>query len=708
MKKYLLKSGGSIKDAQGQDVKLATITEQVTQLAQAGRISNRDANRILKGLKQVETSVADGGTYSLGRKNIFTAQKDGTDIEGKASGLNVAGNFIDKNLSGRKVSRAIGFIQSQQKELPDPEPIQSKGITSQTIDFKDMPLPSITTADTAGLGYTPLATSKPIQEAGKKVPQATQKPVSATQKSVSTQKNISTQKSPLAFVPAQKTTAVPVTKTRLPVREANKPLPQTVNEAIPVIDLWTVEDEAREQAAKKAASEKARALSVREAGLKNNSFTLKKTAPTPALSIQKQEPGFFDSLYKDMNQAIQRSAANASIDINKRKEEEKRIDNQTLARLLKSEDLQRNAQFGIDFFKKYPNQKSYSFWVNEGLLGKRYTFIMTPDGKIVSTDNPSVATSYGGVQKKEDGGLTYALGSNPIINPKKRFVPAINPIGIDTSYPMPQKTIVQDTSVSSGELQKAILPTYRLPLAHQITTADTATGRNKSIDWLRLANAGLGVVGALSYATAKRPIFPGPVKFESNVLPATGLSEASKRMAQSQIAQQTAQANQLANTTDNHYNTAVKLQANYNANQALTNLAAQDSEVYQQNLQRVNEQQNRDAYLNHQAQQNYNQQKFELDNQYYQQRRERGTQMAQNALQYEVQRKADLENKRVVETQTNQQLAAMAEQAVIQANTTRILQGKPMLTPQEEAAIRQQYATYQTNNYQKPIARLTK
>ncbi len=719
---------GAVKDTSGHTLDILAVQSQVQQMASSGKLSNRDANRILKGLKTVESSVTNGitFTYSLNGNNTFTAQKDGVDIEGKASGLNVNGNILDRTLTGRKVSKAIGFIQSQNQH---PSQNQNQAVENQTpansstsqfvaekplavneFSFgvkRENPFDTSKMVDksASSISFTPFssgnqsqAEEKPLQTQPTASTSLGKKPVAelTTPKKTTTDTG---KKSGISLV-APKNTITPAVKISQPMTKksvVSKPvvsrtLPKTVKEAIPVVDLYTVEDAARDEAAKKAVIKKP---------------VLQQKPVANQQPVQNQEPDFFESIYSNMSQAIKRQGTNAQIDKDRLAQERKIERNKYLKKEITSDLMQNRLGAILDFFKKNPNQKSYRFFTWEGLGGRNY-YTVTPDGRIVSDEDSSVMANYRAVQKKEDGGLTYTLGSTPIIDPKKRFIPAINPIGIHTSYQMPQQTIsFQSPSIQPGKPQKTILPNFQIPFSYQ-TTIGSEEKKNKPVDWLRMANAGLGVAGAISYAAAKRPVLPGPIKFESTINPATGLTEASKRFAQNQIAQQTAQANQMANTSDNRYNTAVKLQANYNANQALANLAVQDSQVYEQNLQRVNEQQNRDAYINFQNQQNYNQQKFEQDNQYYQQHRDMGTQMAQNALTYEVQRKADMENKRVLENQTNQQLAAMAEQEIIKANNARILQGKPVLTEQETDAIRTNFMQHATSNYQKPLARLAR
>ncbi len=711
-----LKNGGTVQSTSENPISISHISTQVREMATTGKISNREANRILKGLRQVEAATEQGVTYTLTGNNTFTAQKEGVDINGKASGLNVTGNFLERNLEGRKVSRALGFIQAVGEKPKDTPPTLAPaadtgsgtgGASNPFLPPKSLEVhPFALNTNT----YTNPVTNfseflKKATSGGEKAEAApanpekpeTGHPAPAATKKASVSLKTPASKPAAVQKPAGKQPTGPVKtpgqKTGVPSFRSVPNLP-SIQTTIPVLDLTTQED------VKKQTLQPAVQKPVQKTVPVPGKSTVKLVAKP--LQAPKEEPGFFETLQNWTNQSLNRQGQELQQRDQKRQAALHAQRRSDIERQLGSKIMQQNIAYGLDYMKKYPQLKSYRFFVEDGIFSDRNYFVLTPDGRVVSEYDPSVTTSsFAPVQKKEGGDVLFRLGANLVIDPKKRFVLPINPVGINTSYTMPTLSIPASGTppiVGTGKKQRVIEPDFKIPLAKQTTLADTSQSGSEA-NLLRLVNAGLGVAGTMSYATAKRPVVPGPIKFQSATIPVTGLTEASKRGAQNQIAQQTLQAAQMANTSDNRYNTAVKLQANYNANQALSNLAAQDSEVYQQNLKQSVDQKNQDAFINMQNEQAYQQQKFETDSQAYQQRRDMGTQMAQSALTYEVQRNADLQNKRTLENQTNQQLGMMAEQAIIQANTSRIVAGQPVLTPDEENAIRQKYRQYATQNY---------
>lgn len=218
---------------------------------------------------------------------------------------------------------------------------------------------------------------------------------------------------------------------------------------------------------------------------------------------------------------------------------------------------------------------------------------------------------------------------------------------------------------------------------------------------MRAANAALGIAGAISYATAKRPTLQGPKKFESNILPVQGMSEASKRYAENLIASNTLAASQ-PRSSDARFNQSSQLEANRNANEALSKISIQDAEMFNQDRIRANAQQNSDISINFQNDQDYGQRKFDLANEEFAARREAGRNMVQSAVNYEMERGADITNKRVAENAANRQMGALGETSILTANADLRIAGMPAMSQEEQNATRLRFANQQTNNYQRP------
>jgi len=167
--------------------------------------------------------------------------------------------------------------------------------------------------------------------------------------------------------------------------------------------------------------------------------------------------------------------------------------------------------------------------------------------------------------------------------------------------------------------------------------AATAAGK----DPLGVVNAGLGIAGAVEYATARAPELPGrPDPYAPTIRPAQGLNAAALAGGRSQIQAAQTQAGR-ATTSDSGTNATQKLFAQAQAGEQQNQLSLKDNEAFQQDQRRVDEQQNQAYQANYQTQRSYKEKVFDLGQRAYEARRQQGAAMSQAALTYFTQARAD-------------------------------------------------------------------
>lgn len=708
-----LMAEGGIMDAQGKNIDTNQIASHINDLQKQGKLSKTEAKRLQKGVMKINEASAQGVEYQITGDGVFTAKKDGKTIEGQASGLSTNGNFIQRNLEGRKVSKVMSLASglSQASQAGN----QNQPAQNQPASVAQNPVAGSSPGN-AQMGNTqPANTQQPqimqpqlqnpsldvvanpfsLGKKGYTNPVNNLDTFSANAKNAGGSQpapeiSLGAQNKPAqkpvqkpAQNTSQKKASVASTGKKAAVTPTKTPAQNPVQNQIPVLDLYTEKDAAAEKAATQSAVNQPAQKPV---GKLNASAQLKGIVQ-PKQAVQKpanQPIVNTPSLGQRMNQAVLNNSGKitpAQIAQNDA-ERQSRIDSEFAA---SNQHLFEQARAA---FSKNPSMKEYRVSHTPNIFGmfNPIEYSIDRSGK------------YQRVQKKDIGGLAYtpanmSYGSFSLGKPGY-----VNPINNQDAFITMAKS-VGGNALPAQDQQRMISPNYS-SMAMQQT--DPMGQGLKQGTGLRLLNAGLGIAGAISYATAKRPNLPGPGKFQSLIMPAQGMSEASKRFAQNQIASQSAQLTNPA-TSDPRLNAQIKLQANYNANQALSNLAVQDAEMMRQDQYRVNQQLNQDALMNFQNEQAYKQQKFALDNDAYQQRRQQGQAMAQSAINYENQRAADMQNKRIAENNANQQLGILSEQAILSDNANRRINYQPQLTPEQEAAMRQRYGIYQTNNYQKPM-----
>ena len=107
--------------------------------------------------------------------------------------------------------------------------------------------------------------------------------------------------------------------------------------------------------------------------------------------------------------------------------------------------------------------------------------------------------------------------------------------------------------------------------------------------------------------------------------------------------------------------------------------------------------------LNFQNREQFNRDRFAMDNDAFNQRRQMGAQMVQGSINFMTQRAADMADKRIDEDTANKQLVAMGEQAVFSDTASRRINYQPEMTAEETDAVRLRFANQQTRNYQRPV-----
>ncbi len=705
---------GGVMDAQGNTIDTNQIASHINDLQASGKLSKRESIRLQKGLMKINDASSQGVQYKITGEGTFTSKKDGKDIEGQASGLSQNGNFIQRNLEGRKVSKVMQLASGFAAKKPEQVEAAENTATASVAAAAGVPSAGIPSAGSSAakeqpsmfqaayqnpsldLVANPFSMGKPgytnpITDQNTFIANAKNAGASQQVPAVANQKKPATKTTPQnggQAKPAQKPTIKLGSSSGKPAPGATQARPAAKQNQPVVLDLYTEKDAAKEKASQSVAQPANVGQSLKKTVAPTTQVTKKPAPANPAPAQQKAQPSG-PGLRSVMNNAVMNQSkkyvpSNPSEQIKIRQQQDQQFaqDNKDVFEKARQE------------FAKNPSLKEYKA---NSIPNPLYLFSPVE----YSIDRSG---NYKRIEKKNIGGLALSglqapntgLNVNRISLGKPGYT---NPINNQSTFINNAKAVGGSSSPVVDGVQKMIQPNFQNS-ANQVT--DGAGAGLRQGTGLRLLNAGLGLAGAISFATAKRPNLPGPGKFQSLINPATGMSEASKRFAQTQIAANTAAATKPM-TSDARLNQQAKLQANYNANQALSNIAVQDAEMMRQDQMRVNQQVNQDSLMNFQNQQAYNQQKFALDNEAFQQRRAQGQQMVQSAINYENQRAADMANKRIAENTANNQVNMFAEQAIMSENANRRIAYKPQMTPEEEAAFRQRFSSYNTNNYQRPM-----
>lgn len=160
-------------------------------------------------------------------------------------------------------------------------------------------------------------------------------------------------------------------------------------------------------------------------------------------------------------------------------------------------------------------------------------------------------------------------------------------------------------------------------------------------DPLGAVNAGLGIAGAMEYATARAPQLPGkPDYYAPFIRPAQGLNPTSLSSGRAQI-QAAQRQNSRSTTSDAGSGVAQRLFAQAQAGQQQNELSLKDNEAFQQDQRRIDEQQNQAYQANYTTQRSYKEKVFDLGQRAYEARRQQGGAMSQAALTYFTQARAD-------------------------------------------------------------------
>lgn len=166
-------------------------------------------------------------------------------------------------------------------------------------------------------------------------------------------------------------------------------------------------------------------------------------------------------------------------------------------------------------------------------------------------------------------------------------------------------------------------------------------GQRLANDPLGALNAGLGVAGAIEYATARAPKLPGtPDTYSPLIRPAQGLNATALAGGRAQIQAAQRQASRPV-SSDAGTNTVQRLFAQAQAGQQQNELTNRDNEAFQQDQRRVDEQQNQAYQANYTTQRSYKEKVFDLGQRAFEARRQQGAAMSQAALTYFTQARAD-------------------------------------------------------------------
>lgn len=706
-KENILAKGG-IVDAQGNVIDTNQVASHINELQKTGKISNKEARNLQKGLQRINTASNEGVEYKFAGDGIFTATKDGKAIEGQASGLNVNGNLIQRKLEGRKVSKALSLIDKlgNQESQVESNPVQSASAQASLSDQPSLLKTSLALSQPSlDVIANPMSLGKP----GYSNPINNLDTFTANAKKVEGNEQVAQQSA--NQTPANSTKTVSKTNPSKKgltlskkIENGNQQKPvsaSAINQSIPTLDLTTVEDVAKQT----------------PSVLNNSVFTGNQPFQSVADQLKAIGNPQMSAAERIKYTTAQKQAAARRGMIAQKEVEEKEY--------RKGDNFAKSLNYAAGSLKANPNKNQTSFYPSGVMNPFGSQYILDRNGQIQKENSnlqivPATVVPFF-PEKKALGGLAGVpqignqilplFGKDIQTQPNQMpqvlaggldYLQQIKGKGFQQTTPQlsinPQQVAVQSPGLVDNA-QTVLQPNYSDGLAKQTGTS-MGQGLRQGMG-LRAVNAGLGIAGAISYATAKQPKLQGPQKYQSMINPAQGMSEASKRFAQTQIAANTANASR-GLTSDARLNQQVKLQANQNANQALSNIAIQDAEMMRQDQQRVNDQTNRDYAINFQNNQQFQNQKFDLANQQFQQRRAQSAGMVQNALTYENQRAADMANKSIAENNANSQIGMMAEQSIMAENANRRIAYKPQLTPQEEEGIRQRFAQNNTMNYQRP------
>lgn len=154
-----------------------------------------------------------------------------------------------------------------------------------------------------------------------------------------------------------------------------------------------------------------------------------------------------------------------------------------------------------------------------------------------------------------------------------------------------------------------------------------------------VANAALGVAGAITYATTKTPSVPAYQEFTPSLAPVTGMDAGQKQTLRNRIVQGQLRAGQ-ATTADANLSTAARLQAQQTAGEQEFQLESQDQQILQQNLDQRQQQQMQVDQTNQQGREQRKMAKFDQENQQAQAKRAGGAALAQGAATYFTQAEA--------------------------------------------------------------------
>lgn len=201
----------------------------------------------------------------------------------------------------------------------------------------------------------------------------------------------------------------------------------------------------------------------------------------------------------------------------------------------------------------------------------------------------------------------------------------------------------------------------RMPSFQDAGGGDTpqATGADKVGTALNVANAGLGIAGAIMSATAKTPTVPTFQEFTPSLAPAVGMDPGQKQALINRITQNQLRAGQAVGP-DANLTMATRLQAATNAGEQQMQVERDDQQLLQQNQQRRQELQFQVDQSNNQGRNAQRMAVFDQQSRQAEARRAQGTAMAQGALTYFTQQNAAQrqEQQDALQQQYQQQTAA--------------------------------------------------
>ena len=169
------------------------------------------------------------------------------------------------------------------------------------------------------------------------------------------------------------------------------------------------------------------------------------------------------------------------------------------------------------------------------------------------------------------------------------------------------------------------------------TTVGTAIKNNP----LGALNTGLGVAGALQYATAKAPPMLGkPDTYAPVIRPAQGLNSSSLEAGRRGIQSAQTQAGRAVGA-DTGTTGVTRLLAQQQAGEQQSMLSLKDNEAFQTDQRRVDEQTNQAYDANFKTQRSFEEKRYDLQQRQFEARRQQSAAMSQAALGYLTQDRAD-------------------------------------------------------------------